>query len=181
MDIIPTQRLTIRNFRPGDWEDFYAYRSNPAVCRFQGYEPYSKERCIAFTEAQSRADFGEAGKWVQLAVERTDEKKLIGDIGLKPESYDTRLVEFGITFSHLYQGKGYAKEALTAVLNYLFANHNMHRIIGITDQENRNCIQLLEQVGFRKEGATKQSFWNNNMWQDEYIYAMLKEDFAIIK
>jgi [ribosomal protein S5]-alanine N-acetyltransferase len=181
MEPIQTKRLTIRNFRPNDWEDFYAYRSKPDVCRFQGYEPYSKERSIAFTDTQSRADFGEAGKWVQLAIELTDDKKLIGDIGLKPESYDTRLVEFGITFSHLYQGKGYAKEALTAVLNYLFTNHKMHRIAGITDQENTGCIQLLEQVGFRKEGITRQSFWNNNMWRDEFIYAMLKEDFATIK
>jgi len=174
---IETPRLIIRNFRKEDWYDLYEYRSNPEVCRFQGYEPYSPERCKAFADTQSQAVFGQAGKWGQLAVELKAEKKLIADIGLKPESFDTRLIEFGITLSHLYQGHGYATEALNAVLGFLFNQHNAHRITGITDQQNTGCIQLLEQLGFRKEGVTIQSFWNNNMWRDEFLYAMLKEDF----
>ena len=172
MTPLQTKRLTIRRFMPEDWENLFEYRSHPDVCRFQGYEPYSRERCKTFTEIQSRNVYGEAGKWFQLAIELTAEKKLIGDIGLKPESFDPRIVEFGITLSHLYQGCGYAKEALKAMLHYLFTQQQAHRIVGITDQENTGCIRLLEKTGFRKEGDTIQSFWNNNMWRDEYIFAL---------
>ncbi|MEO7311184.1 MAG: GNAT family N-acetyltransferase [Chitinophagaceae bacterium] len=178
MTPIYTERLTIRNFHSKDWMDLFEYRSTPEICRFQGYEPYSAERCQQFAEAQSQTEFGEPGKWAQLAIELTSEKKLIADIGLKPEYFDTRLVEFGISLSHLYQRSGYAQEALNAVLDYLFTQHHVHRVTGITDQENESCIRLLEQVGFRKEGTTRQSFWNNNMWRDEYLFAMLKNDFS---
>ncbi|MES2777720.1 MAG: GNAT family N-acetyltransferase [Bacteroidota bacterium] len=174
---IETNRLRVRTLLSTDWQDFFEYRSDPGVCQFQGYEPYTIERCKDFCETQSHTIFGEAGKWVQLGIELVSEKKLIGDIGLKPESFDTRIVEFGITLSHQFQGSGYATEALTAVMDYLYTNKQVHRIVGITDQENKGSIEMFQRVGFRKEGATKQSFWNDNMWRDEYIFAMLKEEF----
>jgi RimJ/RimL family protein N-acetyltransferase len=125
------------------------------------------------------AEFGIAGEWIQLGVELKKEKKLIGDIGLKPESYETRVVEFGVTFSLKHQKKGLAKEALTGVFDLLFQRVGIHRIIGITDVKNENCIKLLEAMKFRREGEFKESFWDQgkNRWRDEFLYAMLEKDW----
>src|SRR3990172_12657922 len=41
---LSSQRLTVRRFRADDAEPFAAYRSDPAVARYQGWEaPYSLE------------------------------------------------------------------------------------------------------------------------------------------
>jgi RimJ/RimL family protein N-acetyltransferase len=176
---LETERLLIRPIKPEDLDDFLEYRADPKVCEFQSFQPMMREKAAKFIENLKNAEFGIAGEWIQLGVEFKDENKLIGDIGLKPESYETRVVEFGITFSNEYQKKGLAKEALTNVFDLLFGRVGIHRIIGITDVKNENCINLLESLNFRREGEFKQSFWDHgkNQWRDEFLYAVLQEEW----
>ena len=179
---LETERLIIRNFRSSDVADFVEYRSDPQVCRFQGYEPFTEEMGRGYIESLQDGTFGETGKWNQLAVELKSEKKLIGDIGIKPEAGHPGTVECGISFSTKYQGKGLAKEALIKVFDYLFAEKNIHRIIGIVDVKNTSAIQLLENMNFRREAEFKESFWDEgkNAWRDEFLYAMLEKDWNVI-
>ena len=176
---LETERLIIRKLRESDLEDFFEYRSDPKVCEFQGYEPIKKENAGKWIEKLKDGEFGKAGEWIQLGVELKEEKKLIGDIGLKPESYDTRVVEFGISFSTKYQGKGFAKEALVKIFSHLFAEKAIHRIVGVMDVENQNMIGLIENLKFRREAEFKQSFRDKgkNAWRDEFLYAMLEKDW----
>lgn len=177
---LETERLFIRPIQASDLEDFLEYRSDPKVCEFQGFQPMSREKTAKFIENLKNAEFGIAGEWIQLGVELKDEKKLIGDIGLKPESYETRVVEFGISFSTKYQKKGFAREALTEVFDLLFKRVGIHRVIGITDVKNESCIKLLENLKFRREAEFKQSFWDSGKgnWRDEFLYAMLEEEWV---
>ncbi|CAN5732997.1 GNAT family protein [soil metagenome] len=176
---LETERLIIRQIRESDLEDFFEYRSDPQVCEFQSYEPITRENAKGWIKVLKDGEFGKAGEWSQFGVELKEEKKLIGDIGLKPENQDVRVVEFGISFSTKYQGKGFAKEALIKVFSHLFAEKNIHRIVGIMDVENANMIGLMEKLNFRREAEFKESFWDEmkNSWRDEYLYAMLKEDW----
>lgn len=176
---LQTERLTIRPIRDSDLGDFLEYRSDPLVCEFQGYQPMTIEKARKLIYSVKDATFGGAGEWIQLGVELKDEKKLIGDIGLKPEGYDTRVVEFGVSFSGKYQKKGLAKEALTAVFDLLFKHAGIHRIVGITDVKNKACIGLLENLRFRQEAEFKQSFWDEGkqIWRDEYLFAMLNDEW----
>lgn len=176
---LETQRLIIRKLREGDLEDFFEFRSDPEVCEFQGYEPMTRENAVGFIGKLKDAEFGKPGEWIQLGVELKSENKIIGDVGLKPEAHDARIVEFGISFSTKYQKKGLAAEALIEIFNRLFAERGVHRIFGITDVENASCIKLLENLKFRREAEFKQSFWDapKNEWRDEFLYAMLANDW----
>ena len=178
MLLLETKHLIIRNLQEIDILDFYEYRSNPAIGKFQSYDPYTLEDCKKFIDEVKGLTFGERGSWVQYGIVLKEENKLIGDIGLKPEVYDGRIVEFGITLSPLYVGKGYAKEALKAVFSYLFLEKQVHRVIGIVDVENESCIHLLRSLGLRQEAHFKQSFWNKGFWRDEYLFAMLESELV---
>lgn len=176
---LETERLIIRKMCVADLKDFYEYRSDPKVCEFQGYQPMTEEEAENFIATAKDGEFGPAGKWIQLAVELKSEKKMIGDIGLKPESYNPRIVEFGLSFSTLYQKKSFAKEALQEVLTHLFKEKNIHRVIAVTDIKNASCISLLERLNFRCESEFKQSFWDTRKkhWRNEFLYAMLEKDW----
>jgi ribosomal-protein-alanine N-acetyltransferase len=176
---LPTNRLIIRNLRETDLADFVEYRSDPEVCKFQGFEPFTREQGKEYLESLKDGTFGKAGKWNQLGIELKSENKLIGDIGLKPETGDPRIVECGVSFSTRYQGKGYAKEALTRIFDHLFTEQNIHRIIGVVDVENAGAIRLLESLRFRREAHFLQSFCDNGDWRDEFLYAMLEKDWKI--
>jgi RimJ/RimL family protein N-acetyltransferase len=173
---LETNRLIIRYLRPGDLEDVHAFRSDPEVCRYQGYEPATREESKSFIEWQAGKEFGVASEWVQVGLELKDQQKLIGDIGLKPEQ-DVRIVEYGISMSRDYQSRGLASEALTAIFHHLFNERGAHRITAIMDVDNTAMIALAERLGFRREGHYRQSFFDKGEWRDEYLYALLERDW----
>jgi RimJ/RimL family protein N-acetyltransferase len=174
---LQTARLLLRNLKESDLRDFLEYRSDPEVCRFQGYEPFTEEQGRKYIANLKERKFGAAGKWIQLGIELKGENKLVGDIGLKPDAGEPRIAEFGISLSRQYQGNGYAKEALTEVFDFLFSQSGIHRIIGIVDVENSGVIRLVEKLNFRREAAFVASFCDKGIWRDEYLYAMLASDW----
>jgi Acetyltransferase (GNAT) domain len=88
---------------------------------------------------------------------------------------DRRQAEVGFTFPRIYQGKGLAGEAATAVLDYAFKSMELRRVIAITDGESERSIALLERLGMRREGHFVENIWFKGRWGSEYLYAVLRE------
>lgn len=173
---LETKRLTIRKLRPADLHDLHAFRSDPEVCRYQGYEPETLDGCRELIEWQMDKEFGPPLQWTKVGMELTSEAKLIGDISVKPEQ-DPRTVEFGISLSRDFQGRGLASEALSAIFDHLFKEKGTHRITAIMDVDNTAVIAMVERLGFRREGHYIKSFFDNGEWCDEYFYALLESDW----
>ncbi|MFN8307348.1 MAG: GNAT family protein [Ferruginibacter sp.] len=174
---IETDRLIIRHLLPGDLADFHVYRSNPEVTRYQGFDVMTRDEAETFIAGNAAKRFGKAGEWVQYAIENRSTGKLVGDCAIKLDAYDTRLAEIGITVSHLEQKRGYAKEALLAILSFLFDQKGIHRVTEIVDAENLASIRLLKSTGFRQEGYFIENIFFKGKWGSEYQYAMLKREW----
>ena len=85
-------------------------------------------------------------------------------------------VEIGYTFNSRYSGKGYAYESVKTVVEYLFKNYGVHRIIANLDSRNLSSAKLCERIGMRKEAHFIKDYWNKEEWTDSYIYGMLASD-----
>ncbi|MGB3018779.1 MAG: GNAT family N-acetyltransferase, partial [Ignavibacteria bacterium] len=73
---ITTERLTIRNLKPNDLEQFHEYRSNPDVTRFQGFDVMTLKESEEFIISMNRKSYGNPGEWVQYGIENNESKKL---------------------------------------------------------------------------------------------------------
>lgn len=167
-----TPRLVIRRFTVADAEAFAAYRSDPEVARYQGWDaPYRLDQAIAFISGLP--DPYTPGEWCQLAV--TVDGRLVGDVALYTDT-DPRLGRIGFTLGRDAQGHGYATEAVRAVLDYAFAR-GARRIVADCDTRNAGSIGLLERVGMRREGHLRASAWWKGEWTDEYLYAVLADEW----
>ncbi|MEO6819413.1 MAG: GNAT family protein [Ginsengibacter sp.] len=175
--LIETERLQIRNLRTTDLADFHFYRSNPEVTKYQGFDVFSMEQAREFIDGQLYKEFGKAGEWVQYGITEKQSGKLIGDCAIKLDQHDIRIAEIGITISHTDQKKGYGKEVLLAILNFLFNIDNFHRITEIVDAENIASIKMLQSVGFKQEGHFIENVFFKGKWGSEYQYAMLEKDW----
>lgn len=174
--MIDTERLQIRNLKRSDLTGFYFYRSNPEVTKYQGFDVFSLEQAENFIGEHADKEFGTPGEWVQYAIENKSTAKLVGDCAIKLD-HDVRLAEIGVTISPAYQRKGFAKESLLAILNFLFTRAGIHRITETVDAENRASIQLLKSIGFRQEGYFVENIFFKGKWGSEYQYAMLKREW----
>ncbi|MBK7220030.1 MAG: GNAT family N-acetyltransferase [Saprospiraceae bacterium] len=174
---IKTKRLTIRQLKLADLADFYFYRSNPEVTKYQGFDVMTEEQAENFINDNLTKFNGKAGEWVQYGIEHIENKQLIGDCAIKLDAYDTRIAEIGITISHLEQKKGYAKEVMMGLLSFLFDTKEVHRVVEIVDAENTASICLLNSIGFRQEGHFIENIFFKGKWGSEYQFAMLKREW----
>lgn len=178
--LIDTERLLLRYLKTTDLDNFFIYRSNPEVTKYQGFDVMTKLECEDFIAKQQDKSFGKLGEWIQYGIEDKNTKRLIGDFAIKLGPYDTRLAEIGMTISHLHQRKGYAKEATNGILAWLFEHKNVHRVTEIVDAKNIASIKLLHSAGFREEGYFIENIFFKGKWGSEYQFAMLKREWEII-
>jgi RimJ/RimL family protein N-acetyltransferase len=152
----------------------FAYRSHPEVVRYQLWEPMDVEEIGAFIAQLAEVPPGTPGTWHQLGILRKENGDLIGDCGIHFPPDEARQAEVGITIAPDHQGRGYATEALEAVLDRLFTRVGMHRISGRVDPRNAASIALLERMGMKREGHLRESVWVRGEWTDDLIYAVLE-------
>ena len=82
-----------------------------------------------------------------LLVERREDGAALGLCGLiKRDTLPD--VDLGFAFLPEHWGKGYAREATTAVLDDGARSFGLQRVVAITSLDNQRSIQLLEKIGF---------------------------------
>lgn len=173
-----TERVRLRRLSPQDLEALLAYHNDPEVARYQTWESISREDGEFLIEEQQKIEPGVRGRWAQVAVERIADGVLLGDLALHVERDDPRLGEVGFTFAREAQGQGYAAESVRALLDLAFGRLRMHRIKAVVDTRNEPAVRLLERLGFRREAHFRQHLWFKGAWCDEFVYAMLGEEWG---
>jgi RimJ/RimL family protein N-acetyltransferase len=143
--VLRTPRLLLRRFQPGDLDAFVAYRADPEVARYQGWEAgYSSAQGEAFIEWAASADPDTPGEWYQFAIERREAPGLIGDCAAR---FDDDAVEVGFTLAPPHQGQGYATEAVGRLLQYV-GSRGHRQAVAWCDVENVASRRVLERLEF---------------------------------
>ncbi|MGH2686817.1 MAG: GNAT family N-acetyltransferase, partial [Actinomycetota bacterium] len=115
-----TDRLVLRRSRPEDAEIISAYRSDPDVNRQQGWERTDPAGVRRDIEEMSARAPGEPGGWVQFSVEERVSERLVGDVGLCLADDEPGVIKVGYTMAPEFQGRGFATEAVGALVTYAF-------------------------------------------------------------
>jgi aminoglycoside 6'-N-acetyltransferase len=172
-----TERLLLRPFRAADAPVLSAYRSDPGVARYQGWDaPFPLDAAHAFVAGLDGRDPRAEG-WFQYAVERRADGVLLGDVGVNRHD-EGRQAEIGFTLAPEHQGQGYAAEAVRRVVHHLLAEEGLHRVHACVDARNGRSARLLERLGFRREGLELQSQWWKGEWTDDLRYAVLASEWS---
>ena len=175
-NIAVTEHLVLRAMASGDAPALAAYRTDPVQARYQSWEtPYSVDTAQALIADMREVRFAQPGAWLQVAIETAG--RLIGDVAVRVDGDDSRQAEVGFTLAADAQGRGFATEALRAVMSLLFTEHGVHRISADCDARNVRSAALLERVGMRREAHHRKSVWWKGEWTDEYVYAVLAEEW----
>jgi RimJ/RimL family protein N-acetyltransferase len=146
---IETDRLRLRRSRPEDADAISAYRSDPDVRRWQGWERTDPESLRAEIEEMAARAPGEPGGWVQLSVEERATGRLVGDIGLSPVDGEPGVVKVGYTIAPSEQGRGYATEAMRALVAYALDRLGAEVVRAYASADNIPSIRVAEKTGMR--------------------------------
>ena len=169
MERIETKRLILRGFRESDYDDLYEFLSQLRDDEFEGYPGITYEN--GREHLAYRLDSEEF-----YAVELKESGKVIGNIYCGKRDYDAR--EVGYIINEDYRQKGYAHEALCAVIRFAFQS-SVHRIFAECDPRNTCSWKLLEIAGLTREAHFRQNIYfhkdahGDPVWKDTYVYAAI--------
>jgi RimJ/RimL family protein N-acetyltransferase len=180
--LLHSPRLVVRNFKDSDLESFLSYRNDPEVAKYQGWSlPYTREQATKLVEEMKDMHAPKQGRWLQLAVEFKETGEMIGDLGCFINSEDARQAVIGFTIAPNHWRKGYAVEAVFCLLEFLFDDLDLHRVVADCDAENTGSWRTLDKLGFRREAYFVESLFFKGAYASEYHYGMLQREWRARK
>ena len=173
-----TQRLLLRPYAHGDVDGLYAYQRLPEVHRYLYSEPRTRAEVEAIVaERAGLAVLTETDKAITLVAELAQTGELVGDCVLFWRSQEHEQGEVGYVFNPAYHGRGYATEAVGALLRLGFEGLGLHRIAGHLDARNTASARVLERAGLRREAHLMENEFVKGEWTDELIYGILRREW----
>lgn len=173
-----TERLTLRPFLRGDQDQYTAYHALPEVYRYLYAEAPSGTSLDDQFETVLGSRFERDGDVLRFAVARQEDGVVIGEVLLKMASRDSLQGEVGYIFNPAFAGRGYATEAVAAMLRVGFDTIGFHRIFARLDASNSGSVGVVERLGLRREAHLIQNDRFDGRWGDEYVYAMLGAEWG---
>jgi [ribosomal protein S5]-alanine N-acetyltransferase len=150
--IIETERLVLRPPRMDDaGAVFNSYATDEDVARYVTWRPHTS---IAETEEFLRRTLAstENGTSLTWAITLRGDDTLRGMIAVRPHVYKA---DAGYVLARPFWGRGYATEALRAVVDYAFKNPRMYRVWAVCDVENVASARVMEKAGMSFEGTLR--------------------------
>ena len=116
------------------------------------------------------------GKMLRLWIfRREDPDRIIGTVSFHNIRHGSFCdCETGYKMDAAFRRNGYCKEALAFGMSLMFDSYHLHRITAIVLPENNASIQLLESLGYEKEGLLKQNVLLQGTWKSHYIFAYVR-------
>lgn len=116
--------------------------------------------------------------WVEFAIVMPQERRVIGCVYFHLKSVADSTAEIGWTLTATHHGKGYGREAASAVLGLAFAGMGLHRVCADLDPRNEASVGLCLRLGMRHEAHFVENLRFKGEWADTAIYGILDREWA---
>jgi RimJ/RimL family protein N-acetyltransferase len=174
---IRTERLLLRAFTQGDFDDVHAYATEEAVVRYMDWGPNTLEETQAFLDRSFAAQLRWPRSDVNLAIQQLTDGRVIGAIRLGVGGEATRTGDIGYSIASAYWRQGLVTEAARAMLRAGFDVLGLHRIWAECDVRNTGSYGVMTKLGMRREAHFRQDKLGRDGWRDSYLYALLADEW----
>ncbi len=112
-----------------------------------------------------------------FAVRRVDDTRLVGRVTYFDLNTRNRSAEIGYLIGPEFRGKGYACEAITLLLRYLFDQLELNKAMAQTAEFNIESVAILKKLGFKQDGRLRQHHPLDGRSYDDLLFSILAEEF----
>lgn len=176
-NIIPTletSRLRLRGHTYADLDHCVAMWAEPEVSRFIGGKPSTKQqtwtRLLAYVGHWAVMGFG---YW---AIEEKSSGVLVGEIGFADFKRDVSAEmqgkpELGFALRSAFHRKGYASEAVRAVLSWGDSHLTSRKTVCLIDAQNSVSLHVVEKFGY--------AVFDESVFNDRQTYLLARNAIAL--
>lgn len=173
---LQTPRLHLRMPTLADTDAIFAMRADPVVQRYGSHAPWTdRQTAIDWIERNTRGMA--AGEHAQFVLERREDGIVIGSCTLYALDTQCRRADVGYALALSEWGKGYANEAVSAMLDWGFDQLDLNRVEADIDPRNLPSARALERLGFTREGHLRERWIVDGEISDSWIYGLLAREW----
>lgn len=151
---LTTERLCLRKFTLDDADAmFEGWASHPEVTKNVGWKPHKNRQETYDILASWIKEYDD--NYYNWAVECLDTHELIGNISVISLSEPHQNAEIGYFYGSKYWNRGYATEALKAVIKYLLEECGLHLVEAKHYSTNPASGRVMQKAGMIQEAVLK--------------------------
>ena len=140
----------------------------------------SDPQAMRFWSTDPHPDPATTSEWLASMIGRPDgsdfiiehDSKVIGKAGA------WQLPEVGFILSPDHWGKGFAREAMEAIIAHLWATTDAPRLTADVDPDNHASIKLLNELGFHETHRAENTFFIGGRWVGSIYFALNRPTLA---
>ncbi|WOT04057.1 GNAT family N-acetyltransferase [Shewanella youngdeokensis] len=167
-----TDRLRLRTIVSSDWDDFLYMSSSKELNQYirvpQAVSVIRQKFELALTPNSLKED-----QRLTLVIESVHSARFVGLASVHNVSETLGQLEVGYMLHNNAQGKGYATEALRALIDWASICHRPHKFIAHCADLNIASTKVLEKCGFLQEGLLRHNWKVGATWLDERFYGLM--------
>lgn len=112
-----------------------------------------------------------------LFIFRKQDEQLVGGLNLSNIRRGvTQAASLGYWMGESFAGQGYMSAAVRSTLPFAFNSLGLHRVEAACIPDNQRSINLLQRLGFQREGYAREYLCIDGRWRDHVLFAILKKD-----
>lgn len=174
---LETERLVLRRYVPEDAEAMFRNWVNDAeVTRYLTWQPHGSIDVTRKILLSDISKYEELTHYQWAVVPKLLDEP-IGGVNVVRVDELCNSCEVAYRIGKAWWNQGFASEALTAVIQFLFGQVGANRIAAVYDTRNPKSGAVMRKCGMRHEGTLRQSGYNNQGIYDAAHFAILAEEY----
>lgn len=174
-----TERLILREWQEGDFEAVHAYASVMVNVQYMPFGPNTEEQTRDFLDKSiARCSENPMLDYV-FAVTQKDMNHVIGGCGITLKSDNEAVL--GWILHRDYWKNGFGTELAHELLRFGFEELKCHRIYASCVADNYGSYRVMERNNMRREAHFVKNRKHRGEWRDEYIYAILDDEWNYMR
>ncbi len=77
------------------------------------------------------------------------------------------------------RGKIYGKAAMSLLLKYAFEERRLHKFEGFCLDENKGSVKMMESLGCKLEGTSRECVFLNGKFHDKLLYGLTSDEYFV--
>ena len=175
--ILETDRLLLRPFLLSDASNVQRLAGNRAIADTTLNVPHPYEDGMAEAWISTHQPKFQVGELAVFAITLKADSELVGAVGLRvDQSFDR--ANLGYWIGEPFWGLGYCTEAATSIVEYGFAELELHRLHAEHLERNPASGRVLQKIGMLKEGTARQHTKKWGKFEDLVLYGLLRNEWV---
>lgn len=168
------KKVALRPVEESDVPLIHRWVSNPEIWRYMDYERPSSLADVADDLQRTRQD----GVPFTILLEG----RPIGRIGLNQFRRRDRIASFYMYIGEPdFWGRGYARDAIMALLSYAFERYDLWQVELWTLGDNDRAVRAYTACGFVEEARLRDRSWKDGGWIDHIVMSVNREEFDVVR